>query len=581
MPTVRIPLVGVANQRTVAGSYTLSLNKDQRFTNCIFNVTKNPITGKAEFHLEKRPGWAAYQVIAAGSISTGCIKSEVTNTIVSAFGATNSTIYDGPTSMGAITGLARHFSETILSSIGYVMIRSSDGTGWYYASNSGTTLTYTGDTHTNTTIDNLGSTTGMYSGQAISGTGIAASTRILSVDSATAITTDTATTATAAGITITKTPIAKILDSDFVTTGTNVSGFVAMDGYLFYCSEDGRVYNSDLNTVHAYTASNYVSASIKPDFPSAIAKYKNNIICFGRSSAEFFYNAGNPSGSPLNSSEVNFKRIGTPNQRGIAELEDDIFFITSGGDGDVRVELMRGGSTKRISTPEIDKIIGTIAGTGSNMYLSAFQLGGYAYLALIITSAGGVVLMEDDFALLLENADQIATELDETTQTAYSMMQMYNIELDIWSEWSNTLSNVITGGNVGLRNQIVATSVINTGGKIYAITPGSDFALFTDDGSAYTSTIVTAATDLGTSRRKAIKSISLVGDIQSTGTMTLEKSDDDYSTWQTLGTFDLTKKVQRITRCGAHRGSRAYRLTHSSAAGFRAQALDIEYELGA
>src|SRR3990167_3442968 len=129
------------------------------------------------------------------------------------------------------------------------------------------------------------------------------------------------------------------------------------------------------------------------------------------------------------------------------------------------------------------------------MYLSAFQLGGYAYLALIITSAGGVVLMEDDFALLLENADQIATELDETTQTAYSMMQMYNIELDIWSEWSNTLSNVITGCNVGLRNQIVATSVINTGGKIYAITPGSDFALFTDDGSAYTSTIVTAATD--------------------------------------------------------------------------------------
>ena len=580
MPTVRIPLVGVANQRTVAGSYTLSLNKDQRYTNCIFNVTKNPITGKAEFHLEKRPGWAGYATVSAGNSSTGSINSSVTNTVISAFGSTDSTIYDDVTSVGAITGKALYFSETILSSIGYVMIRSSDGTGWYYASNSRTTLTYTGDTHTNTTIDNISSTTGMYSGQAISGTGIAAGTRILSVDSATAITTDTATTGTAT-VTITKTPVAKILDSDFVTTGTNLSGFVAMNGYLFYCSEDGRVYNSDVNTVHAYTASNYVSASIKPDFPSAMAKYKNNIICFGRSSIEFFYNSGNASGSPLNSSEVNFKKIGTPNQRGIAELEDDIFFVTSGNDGDVRVELLRGGATKRISTPEVEKIIGTVTGTGSNMYLSAFQLGGYSYLSLIATTGSGVILMEDISFLLLENSNRIATELDESLQSAYSIMQMYNIELDIWSEWSNTLSNVITGGVTGLRNQIIATSVINTGGKIYAMTPATDLALFTDDGSSYTSTIITSATDLGTSRRKAIKSISLVGDIQSTGTMTLEKSDDDYSTWQTLGTFDLTKKVQRITRCGAHRGSRAYRLTHSSAAGFRAQALDIEYDLGA
>ena len=580
MPTVRIPLVGVANQRTVAGSYTLSLNKDQRYTNCIFNVTKNPITGKAEFHLEKRPGWAGYATVSAGNSSTGSINSSLTNTVISAFGSTDSTIYDDVTSVGAITGKALYFSETILSSIGYVMIRSSDGTGWYYASNSRTTLTYTGDTHTNTTIDNISSTTGMYSGQAISGTGIAAGTRILSVDSATAITTDTATTGTAT-VTITKTPVAKILDSDFVTTGTNLSGFVAMNGYLFYCSEDGRVYNSDVNTVHAYTASNYVSASIKPDFPSAMAKYKNNIICFGRSSIEFFYNSGNASGSPLNSSEVNFKKIGTPNQRGIAELEDDIFFVTSGNDGDVRVELLRGGATKRISTPEVEKIIGTVTGTGSNMYLSAFQLGGYSYLSLIATTGSGVILMEDISFLLLENSNRIATELDESLQSAYSIMQMYNIELDIWSEWSNTLSNVITGGVTGLRNQIIATSVINTGGKIYAMTPATDLALFTDDGSSYTSTIITSATDLGTSRRKAIKSISLVGDIQSTGTMTLEKSDDDYSTWQTLGTFDLTKKVQRITRCGAHRGSRAYRLTHSSAAGFRAQALDIEYDLGA
>lgn len=101
MSTVRLPLVGVNNQRGIDATSVVLLGKDQRFVNCTFDLVKNPITGKATVYVEKRPGWGVQSTPAAGSVSTGAIRTDQLGTIVSAFGATNSTIYDGATSVYA------------------------------------------------------------------------------------------------------------------------------------------------------------------------------------------------------------------------------------------------------------------------------------------------------------------------------------------------------------------------------------------------------------------------------------------------------------------------------------------------
>ena len=72
----------------------------------------------------------------------------------------------------------------------------------------------------------------------------------------------------------------------------------------------------------------------------------------------------------------------------------------------------------------------------------------------------------------------------------------------------------------------------------------------------------------------------MIADTQSAGTATLEKSDDDFNTWQTLGTFDMTQQKKRIPRAGSHLGARAYRLTHSYNGPFRATHLEIDYYVG-
>src|SRR3990167_3925429 len=168
MPTVRIPLAGSFNQRTIDGERTLAAAQDQRFLNCSFNVVQNPITGKATVYVEKRPGWKTDSIVEASAVSTGLIKTDSLSQFISAFGATNSTIYDGQVSVGAITGRALYFSETVISGASHVLIKSSDGTGWYYADDAKDQTAYVGDTHSGTAIiDSLDTTAGMYIGQVL------------------------------------------------------------------------------------------------------------------------------------------------------------------------------------------------------------------------------------------------------------------------------------------------------------------------------------------------------------------------------------------------------------------------------
>lgn len=583
MTTLRVPLAGSFNQRGLDGNETLTAATDQRFLNCTFDLVHNPITDKKTIYVAKRPGWGVDSIVAAGSASTGLIKPQSFVGTLTAFGDTNSVIYFSTTNVGTITGRALHFKETIISNVNYATIKSSDGTGWYYANGAKDQTSYVGDTHTNTTIDNIASTVGMYVGQKISGTGITTGTRILTVDSGTQITTDTATTATAAGVTITKEPIAKILDTDFITTGTQQSSFEEMDGYLFYVVDTtGKLYNSDLNSITAHTSTGFLSPNMSPDPPIAVARHKNTIIVLGGSSKEVYYNAGNATGSPLQRAPQYFERIGTLDQRSVTTLENDIYFVAAPYEGDIGVCRIRDLQTTRISTPQIDRIIGNVNATGGAIYANSFRMGGYSYAAFFLSFASdgpaSNLLLESSDALLLETGDNILLEDAPAESSSFSRLLVYNVELQLWSEWDCSQATFIDSVGSSTSNQIIATSRVLTGGKIYTINPLSQGQLYRDDGSSYTMEIRTSKIDMGTSKRKRIKSIRLICDADLTGSATLEWSDDDYVTWSTARTFDLTSKEPKLSSCGSHKGGRAYRLKHSSNSAFRAETLEIEYE---
>lgn len=581
LKVVRIPLVGSYKQRDIDATQTLTDNKDQRFLNCIFEVVTNQITGEKTVWVSKRPGWETDALIDTGESSTGLIKPQSFSAVITAFGSTNSIIYLGTSSVGTITGRAIHFTETSVGTTNYVMIRSSDGTGWFFAEDAADDLTYVGDTHTNTTIDSLDSTAGMYVGQEISGTNIVAGTRIVSIDSASAITVDTATTGTTADVTITKTPIAKITDTDFVTTGDSVTAFEQMNGYLYYATADGNLRNSDLNSVTDWPALGFLAVNMSTDPNKAIARHRDKIVVFGGSTKEAFNDVGNTTGSPLQRWAQDFEGIGASNQRSVAKFEDDIFFISAPKYGDIGVYQFSGTKSEKISTPVIDRILGTVSSSSATAYTTIFRLGGYPYLGISLSLASEdpeALLLESGDNILLESGDNILLDSDPTSVSSFVRFLVYNIDLKEWSEWDINLCTFIDGSVVDTGNRLAATSRFRTDGKLYKL--DSSNVVYTDDGDAYTTEIRTSKVDFGTQNRKFIHKIRLVGDKQSTGEATISWSDDDYSTFNTARTFDLTKTNPEISACGSHRGGRVYKIQHTSANPFRAEAIEIVYSEG-
>lgn len=223
MPTVRFPLVGSFTARGWAKSVGTSA-KDQQYINALTEVSTNPQLGSKSVYCSKRAGSATGTTIASDIVITKHYSSYFSTQFV----ATSNAFYTtAGTNLGTLTAPISEVNNYILAdsvpsantNIGILAWVTEDGEGWYLYSDAITTNfpTFTGDTHSNTTIDNITSTTGLYVGQAISGTNIVAGTRIAAVPSASSITTTIATTGTTAGVTITKEAISNIIDADFPT----------------------------------------------------------------------------------------------------------------------------------------------------------------------------------------------------------------------------------------------------------------------------------------------------------------------------------------------------------------------------
>lgn len=124
--------IGIVGIMIVGGTTTGS--KDVRMINCIPTKIVNTYTKEEKTFISKRPGFKVLNTpgTEAGNAIRVWLGQGTGTKVMSAFGNINSTIYDGVTSLGAITGLARDITETFIGTVANLVIPSSDSTGWYY-----------------------------------------------------------------------------------------------------------------------------------------------------------------------------------------------------------------------------------------------------------------------------------------------------------------------------------------------------------------------------------------------------------------------------------------------------------------
>lgn len=102
MPRVRIPLVGMPNQRNFDSLQTLISGKDQRFRAGIIALIQNPFSNSQRAYFEKRPGFETFSTPASGSKGQHIFYSKAQDAFVTAFNnAGTVTVYVGTTSCGS------------------------------------------------------------------------------------------------------------------------------------------------------------------------------------------------------------------------------------------------------------------------------------------------------------------------------------------------------------------------------------------------------------------------------------------------------------------------------------------------
>lgn len=535
MPSLTIPLIGSPTQRGLNTATALAAGQDQRFINCLFYSAEDAIQGNKNVYVQKRQGLETFSTPASGNTGNFVFVRPSSNIVISVFGSAGVfSIYSGTTNCGVIdAGVSVQMNEAILNGVAYVMFTTTLGTGWFLPSDAVSGFTFTGDTHTNTTIDNISSIVGLYVGQLISGTGIQAGTRIATITSPSTITTTIATTATNAGVTITRAGVAKIISANFPVA----NGLVEMDGFIFAAdTTNARIYNSDINSITNWSANSFIPVNISSDSLQFAGKYRNRILGCGVNVIEQFINTGNAAGSILSSQKNETISVGATT--GIAQINEYLFFcgpptLNPG------IWMMSPNGVNKISTPVIDRNLSSF-GFFSDSISCIFYAG---YTWLIFFASSGTIFT-------------------------------YCVEMNTWNEQAFSAS--IVGAN-GLRR------VSNVGGSFFVgATTGKIYVwdaspVYQDDGVAYTMTIQTEPKVPNKGRGFIINSVELLADNQSSGSTTLEISRDDYASFQTLGSFDLTQRRKRIVRGGLCRNHAIFRVTDSGNNAWRGQALIVDY----
>lgn len=336
-----------------------------------------------------------------------------------------------------------------------------------------------------------------------------------------------------------------VTDPDYpgnILTNSVVPGAVFIDGTMYVMDTNAFIYGSDLNAPTAWDPLNRVQAQIEGGAGVAIAKQQNYLVAFKNFSVEVFYDARNPSGSPLGRVEAAKLSIGCQAAETVQNIDGDLYWVARSRVGQLTVAKMSGLKYTSISSPAIERLLATHPPT------DAFVLatGGHTFYGVNIGLVGG----------------------------RYVAL-MYDIETNFWHVWSfaEAFHYSSTGGS--------GTSVIQQtqGGAVFQFYP----ELYQDmQGTGITEVgipvdVYTPNFDGGTRYGKMLTMLEITAD-QVKSPVSVRFSDDDYLTWSTPRVCTLNAERVKLPDWGTFT-RRAFHLHHEANTPLRLKALDLHLDI--
>lgn len=340
--------------------------------------------------------------------------------------------------------------------------------------------------------------------------------------------------------------LASVTDLDFPPNQTPAltlaKGAVYLDDIVFVMTTTGRIYNSALENPTSWGALDYISKIGEPDGGVAIAKHLNFVVAWGSWSGEFFYNAGNPTGSPLDRSSSYKMDIGCASGPSVVEFAQTVVWVGQSQETGRGVYMLNGVSPEKISTPAIERYLN--ASTLASVDAFAMTIAGHTFYVLSLV-------------------DQNITLVCDIVERTWSQWGTDSAGSDIVWKYRSFTS---LGGVSYLQNR--------TTGQIATIST----SVYQDETTNINYRIVTYPIDLKTHHRKFWQHLEIIGEKSAT-TLQVRHADDDYVTWSTYRNIDLSLERPILRQLGSAR-RRAYEFFSTSNTAKKLQTAEILIKQG-
>lgn len=374
--------------------------------------------------------------------------------------------------------------------------------------------------------------------------------------------------------------LAKVTDVDLPSTISG--GGATLDGYLFLMDNAGVIQHSDLDNATSWDPLNFIEAEREPDTGTYLGRHYDHIVAMGKSTIEFFYNAGNPLGSTLSRRQDIFYNVGCPYEDGVWEDGDDVYFLGRSQRGDFSMYVISNFRLKKISNQEFSSFLtSTYAESSFFPLITGFAARGRSFLAITLHTTPDDILPVSTF--------------------------VYDIEGQIWSPWTSDMTELsslagfpVSGWTTASASRF-GTGIMTNGDLItlkntfnpidafsikYYIVNEDDYVV-TDYIAPFGSLVGTniplicrmGHMDNGTHKTKFGSSLEVVGDYtENAQTLTVKWSDTGYNDFTTTRTV-ATDKRDKMTRIGKY-NRRIYQLEYSGSDTIRLQALEFNVKPG-
>jgi hypothetical protein len=350
-----------------------------------------------------------------------------------------------------------------------------------------------------------------------------------------------------------------LLDSSFafvsmttLPTAPYVAGAVYLNNYLFLGTSGNRIYNSDVGDPTTWGSLNYITFEQTADNLVGIAKHLNYLIAFGNVSTQFFYDAGNATGSPLGVAQSYTSEIGCAAPDSIVSTSNTVLWIGTSKTYGRSVYIMDGVSPVRVSTHNVDKHLAA----DSLEEVSAFCYTISGHTLYILT-------------------------LHETNKTL-----VYDLNEKMWYTWTQWAMASDDQPNPGTyyESYFRPTFYAQVNGVPYMLDDDTaelyqlDVDTYQDDGEDIYCRTVTDISDNGTTKRKFYGRLEIIGD-KVAGTMQIRHSGDDYNTWSSYREVNLNASRSQVYLSGADR-RRAWEFLCTSNVPLRLDSAEIDFRIG-